>query len=46
MDIRVGIQKVLKELKSKKTKDREWESKTHTTTVKGAGMKLLKFSYF
>ena len=25
MDIRVGIQKVLKELKSKKTKDRENE---------------------
>ena len=46
MDIRVGIQKVLKELKSKKTKDRGRESKSNTTTVKGTGMKLLKFRYF
>ena len=41
MNIRLGIQKFLKELKSKKLKDKELES--NTTAVKAPGMKLPKF---
>ena len=43
MNIRLGIQKISKELKSKKSKDKELESNT-TATVKPPGMKLPKFT--
>ena len=42
MNIRLGIQKISKELKSKKSKDKELES--NTTAVKTLGMKLPKFT--
>ena len=42
MNIRLGIQKISKELKSKKSKDKELES--NTTAVKTPGMKLPKFT--
>ena len=42
MNIRLGIQKISKELKSKKSKDKELES--NTTAVKTSGMKLPKFT--
>ena len=41
MNIRLGIQKISKELKSKKLKDKELES--NATAVKAPGMKLPKF---
>ena len=42
MNIRLGIQKISKELKSKKAKDKELES--NTAVVKTLGMKLPKFT--
>ena len=42
MNIRLGIQKISKELKSKKSKDKELES--NTTAIKTSGMKLPKFT--
>ena len=42
MNIRLGIQKISKELKSKKSEDKELES--NTTAVKTTGMKLPKFT--
>ena len=42
MNIRLGIQKISKELKSKKAKDKELES--NTAVVKTPGMKLPKFT--
>ena len=42
MNIRLGIQKISKELKSKKSKDKELES--NTTAVKTPEMKLPKFT--
>ena len=42
MNIRLGIQKISKELKTKKAEDKELES--NTAIVKTPGMKLLKFT--
>ena len=42
MNIRLGIQKISKELKSKNSKDKELES--NTTAVNTTGMKLPKFT--
>ena len=42
INIRLGIQKISKELKSKKSKDKELES--NIPVVKTTGMKLTKFT--